>query len=47
MTIVYSLVIKDVNPQDAGIYRCHGTEGQEIEKKFNYRLERNNHFKIN
>lgn len=36
-----SLVIKDIAVTDAGIYLCHGEEGQEIENKFNYRIERN------
>ncbi|KAK9297885.1 hypothetical protein QLX08_008548 [Tetragonisca angustula] len=34
-----SLVIKEIAVTDAGIYLCHGEEGQEIENKFNYRLE--------
>ncbi|XP_076235763.1 uncharacterized protein LOC143180115 [Calliopsis andreniformis] len=34
-----SLVIKDLAITDAGIYMCHGEEGQEIENKFNYRIE--------
>ncbi|XP_023289514.1 uncharacterized protein LOC105698480 isoform X2 [Orussus abietinus] len=34
-----SLVIKDFDNSDAGIYRCRGNEGQEEEYKFNYRLE--------
>ncbi|XP_033302170.1 uncharacterized protein LOC117206709 [Bombus bifarius] len=34
-----SLVIKDIAVTDAGIYLCHGEEGQEIENKFNYRIE--------
>lgn len=36
-----SLVIKNLNNTDAGIYLCHGKEGQEVENKFNYRIERN------
>lgn len=34
-----SLVIKNLNNTDAGIYLCHGKEGQEVENKFNYRIE--------
>ncbi|KAI4494406.1 hypothetical protein M0802_008898 [Mischocyttarus mexicanus] len=34
-----SLVIKNIEKTDAGIYRCHGQEGQEEEYKFNYRIE--------
>lgn len=34
-----SLVFKGVNSKDIGIYRCHGEEGQEAEKNFNYRIE--------
>ncbi|XP_066594837.1 uncharacterized protein [Prorops nasuta] len=33
------LVIRDFELKDAGIYRCHGKEGQETENKFNFRLE--------
>lgn len=36
----YSLVIKTFLTADAGIYRCHGEEGQEKEDKYNYRIER-------
>jgi len=35
-----SLVMKSFTVADAGIYRCHGKEGQEKEDKYNYRLER-------
>lgn len=35
-----SLVIKSFSAADAGIYRCHGEEGQEKENKYNYRIER-------
>lgn len=35
-----SLVIKSFSVADAGIYRCHGEEGQERENKYNYRIER-------
>lgn len=35
-----SLVIKSLSIVDAGIYRCHGEEGQEEENKYNYRVER-------
>ncbi|XP_014474495.1 PREDICTED: uncharacterized protein LOC106744334 [Dinoponera quadriceps] len=35
-----SLVIKSFSAVDAGIYRCHGKEGQEKENKYNYRIER-------
>ncbi|XP_012055090.1 PREDICTED: uncharacterized protein LOC105618160 [Atta cephalotes] len=34
-----SLVVKNFTVIDAGIYRCHGKEGQEEEKKYNYRIE--------
>ncbi|XP_076675934.1 uncharacterized protein LOC143373038 isoform X1 [Andrena cerasifolii] len=34
-----SLVIKELEVTDAGIYLCHGEEGQEVENKFNYRIE--------
>ncbi|XP_070162896.1 uncharacterized protein [Polyergus mexicanus] len=34
-----SLVIKSFSIIDAGIYRCHGKEGQEKENKYNYRIE--------
>ncbi|XP_017765692.1 PREDICTED: uncharacterized protein LOC108554809 [Eufriesea mexicana] len=34
-----SLVIKNFAETDAGVYLCHGEEGQEIENKFNYRIE--------
>ncbi|KAL6441498.1 hypothetical protein ACFW04_003582 [Cataglyphis niger] len=34
-----SLVIKSFSVADAGIYRCHGKEGQEKENKYNYRIE--------
>ncbi|XP_076394097.1 uncharacterized protein LOC100877163 isoform X2 [Megachile rotundata] len=34
-----SLVIKNFTTSDAGIYLCHGVEGQEVENKFNYRIE--------
>ncbi|XP_032673662.1 uncharacterized protein LOC116845267 [Odontomachus brunneus] len=34
-----SLVIKSFSAADAGIYRCHGEEGQEEEDKYNYRIE--------
>ncbi|XP_053972635.1 uncharacterized protein LOC128873245 [Hylaeus volcanicus] len=34
-----SLVIKNLEIADAGIYLCHGEEGQEAENKFNYRIE--------
>ncbi|XP_026675099.1 uncharacterized protein LOC108631333 isoform X2 [Ceratina calcarata] len=35
----FSLAIKDLKITDAGIYLCHGEEGQEAENKFNYRIE--------
>lgn len=35
-----SLVMKSFTVADAGIYRCHGKEGQEKEDKYNYRIER-------
>lgn len=41
VTPEFSLVIKSLSLEDAGIYRCHGKEGQESKNKFNYRLERN------
>lgn len=41
VTLDLSLVIKNIGRADAGIYRCHGQEGQEKEYKFNYRIERN------
>ncbi|XP_076176848.1 uncharacterized protein LOC143151520 [Ptiloglossa arizonensis] len=34
-----SLIIKNLEITDAGIYLCHGEEGQEMENKFNYRIE--------
>nr|XP_031846344.1 uncharacterized protein LOC116432949 [Nomia melanderi] len=34
-----SLVIKHLEIADAGIYLCHGEEGQEAENKYNYRIE--------
>ncbi|XP_011872606.1 PREDICTED: uncharacterized protein LOC105564671 [Vollenhovia emeryi] len=34
-----SLVVKSFTAADAGIYRCHGKEGQEEGDKYNYRLE--------
>ncbi|XP_047348313.1 uncharacterized protein LOC124948566 [Vespa velutina] len=39
VTLGLSLVIKNIKKTDAGIYRCHGQEGQEEEYKFNYRIE--------
>lgn len=36
----FSLVIKNLSVTDAGIYRCHGKDGQEEENKYNYRIER-------
>ncbi|XP_043667124.1 uncharacterized protein LOC122628675 [Vespula pensylvanica] len=39
VTLDLSLIIKDIEKTDAGIYRCHGQEGQEEEYKFNYRIE--------
>lgn len=36
----FSLVIKSFSIADAGIYRCHGEEGQKDENKYNYRIER-------
>ncbi|KAK2587471.1 hypothetical protein KPH14_003175 [Odynerus spinipes] len=39
VTLDLSLVIKNIEKSDAGIYRCHGQEGQEKEHKFNYRIE--------
>ncbi|KAL2734113.1 uncharacterized protein V1478_003811 [Vespula squamosa] len=41
VTLDLSLVIKNIERTDAGIYRCHGQEGQEEEYKFNYRIEQN------
>ncbi|KZC07461.1 hypothetical protein WN55_08232 [Dufourea novaeangliae] len=38
-TPALSLVIKHLDVTDAGIYLCHGLEGQETENKFNYRIE--------
>ncbi|XP_072748489.1 uncharacterized protein [Anoplolepis gracilipes] len=35
----FSLVIKSFSDADAGIYRCHGEEGQDKENKYNYRIE--------
>lgn len=35
-----TLVIKTVLLSDAGIYRCHGIDGEEYDKKYNYRIER-------
>ncbi|XP_077278576.1 uncharacterized protein LOC143906367 [Temnothorax americanus] len=34
-----SLVVKNFTVTDAGVYRCHGEEGQEKENKYNYRIE--------
>ncbi|CAK9804412.1 hypothetical protein ANTQUA_LOCUS4078 [Anthophora quadrimaculata] len=34
-----SLVVKEFALADAGVYLCHGAEGQEVENKFNYRIE--------
>ncbi|KAL0114433.1 hypothetical protein PUN28_011589 [Cardiocondyla obscurior] len=34
-----SLVVKRFTDADAGIYRCHGKDGQEKEDKYNYRIE--------
>ncbi|XP_033210885.1 uncharacterized protein LOC117168978 [Belonocnema kinseyi] len=39
VTPKFSLVIKNLNLEDAGIYRCRGKEGLNSENKFNYRLE--------
>ncbi|XP_015172746.1 PREDICTED: uncharacterized protein LOC107064513 [Polistes dominula] len=39
VTLDLSLVIKNIEKTDAGIYRCHGQEGQDEEYKFNYRIE--------
>jgi len=36
----FSLVINNFSLIDVGIYRCHGKDGQEAEKKYNYRVER-------
>lgn len=41
-----SLVVKNFTITDAGIYRCHGEEGQEKENKYNYRLERKINYNI-
>lgn len=41
-----SLIIKGFAATDAGIYLCHGEEGQETENKFNYRIERNTLYRI-
>ncbi|XP_043285783.1 uncharacterized protein [Venturia canescens] len=35
----FSLVIKNFDDSDTGIYRCHGPNGEEEENKYNYRLE--------
>ncbi|XP_024891261.1 uncharacterized protein LOC112467042, partial [Temnothorax curvispinosus] len=35
-----SLIVKNLTVTDAGVYRCHGEEGQEKENKYNYRIER-------
>ncbi|KAH0955569.1 hypothetical protein HN011_012101 [Eciton burchellii] len=35
----FSLVINNFSLIDVGIYRCHGKDGQEAEKKYNYRIE--------
>lgn len=45
-TLELSLVIKNLMITDAGIYLCHGEEGQEVENKFNYRIERNTFNKL-
>lgn len=39
VTPEFSLVIREFDEADAGIYRCHGADGQEAENKYNYRLE--------
>ncbi|XP_063986437.1 uncharacterized protein LOC135167304 [Diachasmimorpha longicaudata] len=39
LTPELNLIIKDFNLNDAGIYRCHGGLGQDVENKFNYRVE--------
>lgn len=36
----FSLIIRDFELQDAGIYRCRGPHGQDMDEKLNYRLER-------
>lgn len=36
-----NLIIKNFNYNDSGIYRCHGKQGEEIDEKFNYKLEGN------
>uniref|UniRef100_A0A0C9R2Q8 Tigit protein n=1 Tax=Fopius arisanus TaxID=64838 RepID=A0A0C9R2Q8_9HYME len=40
LTPELNLIIKDFELKDAGIYRCHGPLGQNMENKFNYRIER-------
>lgn len=37
----FDLLIRDFNPTNAGIYKCHGAQNENSENKFNYRLERN------
>ncbi|XP_020710929.3 uncharacterized protein LOC105690755 [Athalia rosae] len=39
VTPEFSLLIRDYDLKDEGLYRCHGANGQEEEWKFNYRLE--------
>ncbi|XP_028982582.1 uncharacterized protein LOC107046525 [Diachasma alloeum] len=39
LTPELNLIIKDFSLKDAGIYRCHGALGQDVENKFNYRIE--------
>ncbi|XP_043477867.1 uncharacterized protein LOC122508519 [Leptopilina heterotoma] len=34
-----TLIIKDFSLNDSGIYRCHGKQKEEMDQKFNYRLE--------
>lgn len=40
LTPDFSLVIKNFIPMDEGLYKCHGSNGQDEESKYNYRLER-------
>lgn len=40
-----TLIIKDFSLNDSGIYRCHGKQKEEMDQKFNYRLEGNYYIK--
>ncbi|XP_057333679.1 uncharacterized protein LOC130672914 isoform X2 [Microplitis mediator] len=39
LTTDFNLVFNYFEKQDAGIYRCHGSLGQDVENQYNYRLE--------